>query len=516
MLMKKKTLLHYLPLAVILAVAGWFFFVKLGRNLFWDWDECLYGQYVKEMPRAGHYLTNIWNGYIDLQKPPLYTWLLQIPAGLLGRSEFSLRLLSAISGLGLIASVYIFCKKYFNLVIATLASLILLTAELVVIYSLRLNTDIVYTLFIFWAFWAWLESSKTPRFTYIAGLLFGISTMLKGIGSTQFLGALFLTLFIQPKKAHFVRYFKMLATFAIVIVPWHLLVYQRYGADFIRIYFYENIIQRGKYPIEFHRERWWFYFVLLFRELKPWIFAGIVFPLIFAFKIFKEKNLKKIFNNFLKVARKDHLLVTILLVILIPLAGLTRFHTRIAWYALPLYPFIAIYLAYNLEILLRFATRLLDRFVISRFSPNGKYISMTIISILMFVFLSRDGIMLLNNEVKPSQNERAISIRDTAIIKAKELPFSVMNYLVAFGERQAKEILPPTEQIDMTWVYGGHPCAVYYSDKQIKYYYEIEAFKKNIGKKNQLYLLHKDDREVLPAEPKTIHYENEEYLFFSY
>src|SRR3989338_4182286 len=172
MLMKKKTLLHYLPLAVILAVAGWFFFVKLGRNLFWDWDECLYGQYVKEMPRAGHYLTNIWNGYIDLQKPPLYTWLLQIPAGLLGRSEFSLRLLSAISGLGLIASVYVFCKKYFNLVIATLASLVLLTADLVFFYSLRFNFYFFYTFFFFGVFGAWQKSPKPPRFTYIAGLLF--------------------------------------------------------------------------------------------------------------------------------------------------------------------------------------------------------------------------------------------------------------------------------------------------------------------------------------------------------
>ncbi|MEK7071220.1 MAG: glycosyltransferase family 39 protein, partial [Patescibacteria group bacterium] len=153
--------------------------LHLGRDLLFDWDECLYGQYAKEMVQSGHFLTNIWNGYIDLQKPPLYSWLLQLPL-LFGRNEFTLRILTVFGALGIITSTYLFAKKYFSEFVAILSVLILLCAELFVIYSTKMTTDMLYTLFIFLGVWSWLHSgqkgvSRSKIYVLCSGILFGLA-----------------------------------------------------------------------------------------------------------------------------------------------------------------------------------------------------------------------------------------------------------------------------------------------------------------------------------------------------
>lgn len=510
--MKLKKFLPYAPLAIILTIAAYFFFSKLGRNIFWDWDECLYGQYVQEMPQAGHYLTNIWNGYIDMQKPPLYTWLLFIPKTLFGQTEFALRSLSAFAGLSILTAVYLFCKKHMTVLTATFATLILLAAELFVIYSLRLNTDMLYTLFIFLGVWSWLSSTEKRRYVYLAGLMIGLATMVKGIGTIQILAAIFVTIFIRPSKKRFLDYLLMGATVALVSVPWHGIAYLTYGYDFFRVYVLDNIIKRGKYPIEFHRERWWFYFVLMFNELKPWLFAGVVFPITFAVEFFTKKSPKKIVKRFIALVRKYELLVTLLILILIPLASLVRFQTRLAWYVLYLYPFIAIFLAYNIEMIIAFIVKKMP-------AKHRKNASYALIGIVI-VCLSQDAARLLIREVKPLETERTYSNRELAINEIQKYQQPSFDYLVPFGERQAREILPETEQIDMTWVYGGHPCAVYYSEKDVTYHYNIEEFKQTVGVENQLYMLHKDDiavtDEVTTELEKEILYENDEFVIVTF
>src|SRR3990167_9692249 len=94
----KQIFIAYWPLIIILLVAGYLMTFRLGRDLFTDWDEGLYAVYVRTMHETGNYLNNVWNGYQDLQKPPLYTWLLQIPY-LFSFNEFSARFLNVIGSL---------------------------------------------------------------------------------------------------------------------------------------------------------------------------------------------------------------------------------------------------------------------------------------------------------------------------------------------------------------------------------------------------------------------------------
>lgn len=485
----KNLFKKYWPLLLILSLVGFLFIFRLGRDLLWDWDECLYGQYVKEMSRTGHFLTNIWNGYIDLQKPPLYSWLLSI-ASLFGRTEFNLRLLNVASALALLGSVYIFAQQYFARKVAVLSSLILLSAEIFVIYSMKLSTDMLYSLFIFLGIWGWLSSKKKGY--WLAGLFFGLALMVKGLGVVQFLGALFISLFINFRKEQFLNFVKMCFIVGLMALPWHIATYLVYGNHFLKVYVEDNIIKRSKYPIEFHRERIWFYFVLLYRELSPWLLATVVFPLL---------KLKTLMNF-----KKNELIYTILLLIVIPLLGITRVQTRIAWYILPLYPFIAIYLAYCINLLLEFVSE--------KFPKKNRYaISYTLYGILLILFVL-DASRLIFNETKFFQSQRKMDPRQEAQFAVNKQKEAILNYLVPFGERGAKEILPPEEQIDMTWVYGGNACMVYYGDKKTNYIYEIKTFEQALKVGNGLFLISNQDSKY--TEGKKILFKNTEFALFTF
>lgn len=503
----KKTFKTYWPLLLVLAVVGFLFTFRLGRDLLWDWDECIYGQYAKEMLNSRHFFTNIWNGYVDLQKPPLYSWLLNIPA-LFGRTELNLRFLNVIGSLALISSVYVFSQQYFSRKVAILSSLILLTGEVFVIYTMKINTDILYSLFIFLGAWGWLSSKK--RGFWISGLFFGLAIMVKGLGVTQFLGALFISLFINFRKEQLLNFLKLCFITGLIILPWHVSTYVTYGNHFLKVYIQDSIIKRSQYPLEFHRERVWFYFALLYREIFPWLFAFIVFPLIVMLNLFQHHSGKFKIKKFLKLAqdnlKKNELIYTLLLLIVVPLLGITKVQTRIAWYILPIYPFIAIYLAYCLNLLLDL--------VLEKFPKKHRYLILNTLYVILVTFLALDAGRLIFNETKFFKPQRTMEPRQEvqfAVSKQKE---PTLNYLVSFGERQAKEILPKEEQMDMTWVYGGNACMVYYGDKKTNYIYETRAFEQALKVGSGLFLISNQDSKY--AEGKKILFRNAEYTLFTF
>ena len=273
-------------------------------------------------------------------------------------------------------------------------------------------------------------------------------------------------------------------------LPWHITTYLAYGNHFLKVYIEDNIIKRSKYPIEFHRERIWFYFGLLYRELSPWLFAVVAFPLL---------KLKTLMNF-----KKNELVYTLLLLIIIPLLGITRVQTRIAWYILPLYPFLAIYLAYCINLLLEFVS---DKFP-KKYRLGIRYWVFGIILVL----IALDAGRLIINETKFFQSQRTMDPKQEVQLAVSKQKEDSLNYLVPFGERQAKEILPKEEQIDMTWVYGGNGCMVYYGNKKTNYIYEIKTFEQALKVGNGLFLISNQDSQF--AEGKKILFKNSEFTLF--
>ena len=83
------------------------------KDQLWDWDECLYAEYGRQMKLTGNFLTNRWNGILGFEKPPLYGILLQAPF-IFGVNEFTARVMSFIFGVFLLVTVYSFTNRYFS------------------------------------------------------------------------------------------------------------------------------------------------------------------------------------------------------------------------------------------------------------------------------------------------------------------------------------------------------------------------------------------------------------------
>ena len=138
---------RHFPFLLLLTTIATVMALGISRELFWDWDECLYAQYCREMGRSSHYLTNIWNQYIDLQKPPLYTWLLRLVYSP-DNTELRLRLVNVIASLAILTTAYSFCVRYFSRLTGIFAVLLFMATDVYVVYSTHLSTDVVFTAFL--------------------------------------------------------------------------------------------------------------------------------------------------------------------------------------------------------------------------------------------------------------------------------------------------------------------------------------------------------------------------------
>ncbi len=490
----KKFLFNYWPLLLILAVTGFMLLFRLGRDSFWDWDECIYASYAKTMKVAGNWLTNQWNGSPALEKPPGYMWIMQIPFSTT-INEFSARLPSVIAALALLAAVYVFSKKYFSKHVAILSTLIMLAANLLVVYFIRVNTDIVFTLLIFLGFYFWIKSLSKNNASYWAGLFFGASVMMKGLSVVPFLVAIFISIFIDFNKTKLVNFLKLIGILLLAIAPWHIYEYLTYGQRFIQVYFVENLIQKINNPVEFHFGGRLFYLTLISKDFLPWIFALAILPLFYLINIKKFLTLK----SFTQEIKRQQLLLTVILMIILPLISITRAATKISWYAIPLYPFIAIYLACSIDLLLK--------------QINNKKFS-RILYYCFVLFIAIFAFKVIYTETQFIRSQANISPRNEIAMISKNYSRGTLDYLVQFSERRARETLAPNLYTSTTFVYGGNSCAVYYSHKKINYYYSTNNFVQRVNQGKGLYLVENGDLHFVQNLPIKTLYHNSDFTLF--
>jgi 4-amino-4-deoxy-L-arabinose transferase-like glycosyltransferase len=99
---------------------------KLGQRSLEDWDEAIYAQISKEIGQNGDWIT-LHYGYVPwFHKPPLFIWSTAAFFQLFGVDEFWARAASALSGVALIAIIYLIGKKVYGYWAGVFASLILL------------------------------------------------------------------------------------------------------------------------------------------------------------------------------------------------------------------------------------------------------------------------------------------------------------------------------------------------------------------------------------------------------
>lgn len=471
MIKLRESLVPKIVLSLIL-VFLFSLFLHLGRDYLFDWDEGIYAELGREMIQFKNFLTPSWNQHLWLEKPPGIAWTTALGMKLFGVGEFGARFFMPLfAGLTLIF-VFLIGKALSDVYTGWLATLLLANMDLFLSRARAVNTDgallagITATVYL-------LLINASP---WLVALAISFSVLFKGLaGFLSFI--IVLPLLIKKSR----KYLSLVAGYSsLLIFPWHIYQLIVNGDKFLIPYFKEQVLRRATVPIEFHLESRWYYFHYLYQNLGLGWLTLLVLGTILLFIKIKESKLQA---------------TSYLLLIwwfLFPLALFTLAKTRLFWYILPIYPAIALIIAYFLRSL---ATQKLSQQILLLFL--GLY--------SLFTF----NHLLQNVEYRRTRAQLSPRIKLAQL--ASHQPQSTLLVLVPKTERVAEAILPQNQRISSSFRYGGAPSLVFYSRKQVIYFYNLDKFKASL-KSGTTALLTKSDYQILQLPPNQILDQAGDYL----
>jgi hypothetical protein len=311
-------------------------FWGLGSGSVVHGDETLYSLPARTMAQGEGFRVPLLDGEAMFSKAPLGLWATALAYRVLGVSEFSTRLCSALSAIATCAVVCVLAQRIFASPWAGYLAVLLLIFQPTYLHihcARHGEPDALAILFFSLAMlclWQALARAST-RGLYGIGICCGLTAMSKTLvvgllPAAVALVALVLTGAWRNFRWH--RYLLAAALFLLITAPWHWLAYQEYGDGFLHSYFWQQTVARvagGAAPGE---PRWQALQVL--RDWHP--FAQLLWVSPFVLTV----------GTSLAWRRGGVLLLTWGLVVL---AAVLRVDSRLPWYILPAYPAVACLLA---------------------------------------------------------------------------------------------------------------------------------------------------------------------------
>lgn len=308
---------------VILAIT--LLFGRLGRSAL-HFDEAIYAQVSKEMIERNEWLTPHWNGQLWFHKSPVFFWITALFFTLFGIDEFWGRFASAVSGLAVLLLSYLIARRIYNRAAGVLAVLILLASQLFVFYARVGTTDTMLTLFVLLAAYAYLKTEDDDRFWLLVGGACAMALMVKGAAGVIAPLVLLLTAIVERNLVPVLRskwLWLGVGLGLLIVLPWHLFMYQQHGEAFLNGYVYSHVINRAKSNLNEFQRGYGYYFSVLRNFFFPWVY---ILP----------------FALLLKRGRRSAILVILGLTVFILY---TIVQTKFQWYILPAIPAFAIIVA---------------------------------------------------------------------------------------------------------------------------------------------------------------------------
>jgi uncharacterized protein (TIGR03663 family) len=165
--------------SILLLVCG-LRFVNLGFGEIQEWDEALYAVRAKSIVHFGDWADqtdHAVGGLYSASHPPLFIWLTAVTYEILGISNFTTRLWSAIFSCGIILLVYLIAKRMLDQTAGLLAAVLIGTIPIFTFYSRQGQLDITFLFFLTASVYLWLlflETDKT-KWLILSAISFGLS-----------------------------------------------------------------------------------------------------------------------------------------------------------------------------------------------------------------------------------------------------------------------------------------------------------------------------------------------------
>lgn len=375
---------HRIYLFMIAFISFGLIFARLGANHLIPWDEAIYAKIAKNMVQRGEYIDLYWRRSIPwFEKPPLMMWLMSMFMSAFGFISLAARLPSALFGLGAVIMTYLLAKRLFGKMAAYISALSLITGIHFLYYSRAAMLDVAVTFFITLSIYLFVIAKEDKRFLFyiLTGLSVGLAVMTKGV--VGFLPLVIfsvyeLYLLVIKQQSSLKRlvfpYTFLVVSMLAVALPWHLVMYLRYGREFIDTYLLYHVVDRATQAIEEKGQPFWWYYTVMKVSMRVWFIAFLA-----ALPLFILKMLRK---------NKLYALLTMWFALVFLLFSVAS--SKIVWYIMPLYPAASIMVGVLFE-------QIYDRS--SGFIPKLKeplimflVLFLITVSYLMYLFYHRDMI----------------------------------------------------------------------------------------------------------------------------
>lgn len=265
------------PGLLLLIVCGVLFFWHLNGYTLFNNTEAKQAEIARQMLIRQDWITPVYNGELYFDKPVLLHWLMAIGFALGGLSEWAVRLPSAIAATLLVLGTWVFASYFANRRVGLLAATMVAANPFTFALGRTGQHDMLLTCFVGFALYCWYFAySSGQTWSYLAFFAcLGLATMSKGPLAIVLCGltiGIFL-LWVRSgwKAVKTIPWGWGTLIFAAITLPWHGLVLQANGWNFINGFLGYSNINRFV-AVNLHQSGPWYYYIpLLFVGFFPWI-----------------------------------------------------------------------------------------------------------------------------------------------------------------------------------------------------------------------------------------------------
>lgn len=262
-------------IAILIALAGFLFFFKLGNFSLYDAAETTYGEFIKQILNTGDWLTLHYNGAIIFDKPPLYFWLATLATYLFGFNEFAIRCWAAVAGVLTVVTTFYLGKSFYNSKVGFLSAIIMMTAFQALVQSRIAEIDILLVLLMTLSlllFYRGYTSDKGQYYLF-SYLAMALAMATKGmIGVALPATGILLFLFFKRELKKLFSMHLMVGVFIVLLIgfPWYLAEWYLHGQKFLDFAVGFLFMSRFQSVVSGHPGPWYYYFIALLLGFAPW------------------------------------------------------------------------------------------------------------------------------------------------------------------------------------------------------------------------------------------------------
>ncbi len=273
LLSAKESFCYSLFLALL---AASLFFPALGSRDLWAPIEPRYAEIARVMLAKGDWLIPKINGDLYTDKPILYFWLVLLGSKLAGSvNEWTLRLPSALSALGLILTTYFLGRDLLSLRVGFLGALILGTSSRVLWEGRWAHTDMLFSFFFtlsLYFFSRALFKKGNPKEFILAYGLMALATLTKGLIGVVLPGLILLVFVALRRDWPSLLEWRLpsgIVIFLLVALPWFVWVGLATEGKWVEEFVFTHHIQRYTSGLG-HRAPFYYYWVNFPADFLPW------------------------------------------------------------------------------------------------------------------------------------------------------------------------------------------------------------------------------------------------------